>query len=245
MLIIPAIDLKEGQCVRLQQGRMDQATVFSDDPLKMASHWIDAGCQRLHIVDLDGAIKGHPVNTDVIKRICKNHSHIAIQIGGGIRSLEAAAAYLDAGAEFVIVGTQAIKSPPWVVDMCKQFPGQIIVGLDAKEGQVATEGWTKTADCDVIEIGKRFEDSGVSAIIYTDIVRDGMMVGVNTQATGALAKAIDIPVIASGGVANYQDIKDLQAIGDEVIMGAIVGRALYQGAMDYAKAQQIANLRIN
>lgn len=237
MLLIPAIDLKDGQCVRLRQGKMEDNTVFSDDPVAMAGRWVKAGTKRLHIVDLDGAFAGKPKNADVIHDIASAYPDIDIQIGGGIRDDDTIAAYLDAGVRYVIIGTQAVKDPHFVSEVCAEFPTHIIVGLDAKDGKVAVDGWSKLSKHDVIDMAKRFEQDGVEAIIYTDISRDGMMKGVNIEATVKLARAINIPVIASGGITNMDDIKALSAVEDEGIMGAITGRAIYEGTIDLAECQ--------
>ncbi|MDH3342698.1 MAG: 1-(5-phosphoribosyl)-5-[(5-phosphoribosylamino)methylideneamino]imidazole-4-carboxamide isomerase [Gammaproteobacteria bacterium] len=237
MLLIPAIDLKDGQCVRLRQGKMEDSTVFSDDPVAMAGRWVEAGTKRLHIVDLDGAFAGKPKNAGVIKEIASAYPDIDIQIGGGIRDDETIAAYLDAGVRYVIIGTQAVKDPHFVNEVCAEFPTHIIVGLDAKDGKVAVDGWSKLSKHDVIDMAQRFEADGVEAIVYTDISRDGMMQGVNVEATVKLAQAVNIPVIASGGITNMDDIKALSAVEDEGIMGAITGRAIYDGSIDLAECQ--------
>ena len=237
MLLIPAIDLKDGQCVRLRQGKMEDSTVFSDDPVAMAGRWVEAGTKRLHIVDLDGAFAGKPKNADVIHDIASAYPDIDIQIGGGIRDDDTIAAYLDAGVRYVIIGTQAVKDPHFVSEVCAEFPTHIIVGLDAKDGKVAVDGWSKLSKHDVIDMAQRFENDGVSAIVYTDISRDGMMQGVNVEATVKLAQAVNIPVIASGGITNMDDIKALSAVEDEGIMGAITGRAIYDGSIDLAECQ--------
>jgi phosphoribosylformimino-5-aminoimidazole carboxamide ribotide isomerase len=241
MLLIPAIDLKDGKCVRLRQGRMDDDTVFSDDPLAVADRWVKAGARRLHIVDLNGATAGRPVNAEVIHRIAKAHPELPIQVGGGIRDEDTIQSYLDAGVHYAIIGTKAVTAPHFVADVCLEFPGHIMVGLDAKDGKVAIDGWSKLSNHDVIDLAQRFEKDGVEAIIYTDISRDGMMGGVNIDACVALARAITIPVIASGGVTNLDDIRALCKVADEGIMGAVVGRAIYEGTMDFAKAQQLAD----
>lgn len=237
MLLIPAIDLKDGQCVRLRQGKMEDSTVFSDDPVAMAGRWVEAGTKRLHIVDLDGAFAGKPKNASVIHDIASAYPDIDIQIGGGIRDDDTIAAYLDAGVRYVIIGTQAVKDPHFVSEVCAEFPTHIIVGLDAKDGKVAVDGWSKLSKHDVIDMAKRFEQDGVSAIVYTDISRDGMMQGVNVEATVKLAQAVNIPIIASGGITNMDDIKALSAVEDEGIMGAITGRAIYDGSIDLAECQ--------
>ncbi len=241
MLLIPAIDLKDGKCVRLKQGRMEDDTVFSDDPVAMAARWVEAGARRLHLVDLNGAFEGKPMNADVVHEIVEAFPEVPVQIGGGIRSEETAATYLDAGVAYVIIGTRAVKAPHFVSDLCLSFPGRVIVGLDAKDGKVAIDGWSKLSHHDVIDLAKHFEQDGVEAIIYTDIARDGMMSGVNVEATAKLAQAIHIPVIASGGITNLDDIRALAEVADEGIMGAITGRAIYEGTLDFAEAQRLAD----
>ncbi len=236
MLIIPAIDLKEGQCVRLRQGLMDDSTVYGD-PVAMAKRWVDAGCRRLHLVDLDGAFEGKPVNGEVVTAISKAYPDLPIQIGGGIRSTETIEYYLQAGVSYVIIGTKAVKEPDFVTEVCRQFPGHIIVGLDAKDGLVATDGWAEVSSIQASELAKRFEQDGAESIVYTDISRDGMMQGVNVEATVAMAEASSIPVVASGGITNMDDIKALQSVAGSGIMGAITGRAIYEGGLDVAEAQ--------
>lgn len=243
MLIIPAIDLKDGRCVRLQQGRMNTATVFSDDPVAMARHWSAEGARRLHVVDLNGAVAGRPKNEKVIREMIKAVGETTpIEVGGGIRDLDTIEGYLDAGVGFVIIGTAAVKNPGLLHDACYAFPGHIIVGLDAKEGKVAVEGWSKMTGHDVLDLAKKFEDYGVEALVYTDIGRDGMMSGVNIEATLRLAQATKIPIIASGGL---NSIKDVQAVCatlvPEGVIGAIAGRALYEGTLDFKKAQEAAS----
>ena len=237
MLIIPAIDLKDGQCVRLRQGRMDDSTVFSDEPLAMAQRWVDAGCRRLHLVDLNGAFVGEPVNGEVVAAIAEAWPGLPIQIGGGIRSLATIESYLDAGVQYVIIGTRAVEKPSFVTEACREFPDQIIVGLDARDGLVATDGWAKVTSVKATELAGRFEDDGVSAIVYTDISRDGMMQGVNVDATLALARSVRIPMIASGGITDMADIQALARVAREGILGAITGRAIYEGSLDVAEAQ--------
>ena len=239
MLLIPAIDLKGGKCVRLRQGRMDDDTVFSDDPVAIAGRWVAAGAKRLHLVDLDGAFAGKPVNAGVIREIAAAFPDLPIQVGGGIRDEETIEAYLAAGVQFVIIGTKAVNAPHFVGDVCTEFPGHIIVGLDAKDGKVAIDGWSKLSHHDVIDMAQHFERDGVEAIIYTDISRDGMMQGVNVEATRRLAQAISIPVIASGGVTNLDDLHALKAAQSDGIMGAILGRALYEGTIDLAEANAL------
>jgi phosphoribosylformimino-5-aminoimidazole carboxamide ribotide isomerase len=241
MLIIPAIDLKDGHCVRLKQGLMEDATVFSEDPAAMARHWVEKGAQRLHLVDLNGAFAGKPVNEEAIKSIVAElGGDIPIQLGGGIRDLDTIERYLDDGISYIIIGTAAVKNPGFLHDACYAFPGHIMVGLDAKDGKVAVDGWSKLTGHDVIDLGKKFEDYGVEAIVYTDIGRDGMLNGVNIEATVALAQNLRIPVIASGGITNLEDVKRLCAVEDEGIMGAITGRAIYEGTLDFAAAQALA-----
>ncbi len=241
MLVIPAIDIKDGKCVRLRQGRMDDVTVFADDPVEAAARWVEAGARRLHLVDLDGAIAAEPVNAAVVGRIADAFPDLDIQIGGGIRDEEAVARYLDAGVRYVIIGTRAVNTPHFIADLCLQFPGHVIVGLDAKEGKVAIDGWSKLSRHDVIDLAQHFERDGVEAIIYTDISRDGMMQGVNVEATVKLAQAITIPVIASGGITSIDDIRALCEVADEGIVGAITGRAIYEGSLDFAEAQALAD----
>lgn len=241
MLIIPAIDLKDGKCVRLKQGRMEDETIFSDDPVAMATRWVEAGARRLHLVDLNGAFQGKPVNADVVHAIAEKYPDLPIQVGGGIRDEDTIQAYIDAGVQYVILGTKAVNVPHFVSDVCTEFPGHIIVGLDAKDGKVAIDGWSKLSGHDVIDLAKHFQDDGVEAIIYTDIGRDGMMSGVNIEATVKLAQSITIPVIASGGITNIEDIQRLCEVEDEGIMGAITGRAIYEGSLDFAEAQKLAD----
>ena len=241
MLLIPAIDLKDGKCVRLRQGRMEDETVFADDPLDMAQRWVDAGAQRLHLVDLNGAFAGQPVNTQVIRRIADAFPDVPIQVGGGIRDEDTVQLYLDAGVQYVIIGTKAVSAPHFINDLCLEFPGHIIVGLDAKDGKVAIDGWSKLSHHDVIDMARHFERDGVEAIIYTDISRDGMMHGVNVEATVKLASEITTPVIASGGISTLDDIKALRVVKEEGIMGAIIGRALYEGSIDLAEAQKLVD----
>ncbi|MBT7950317.1 MAG: 1-(5-phosphoribosyl)-5-[(5-phosphoribosylamino)methylideneamino]imidazole-4-carboxamide isomerase [Gammaproteobacteria bacterium] len=241
MLLIPAIDIKEGKCVRLRQGDMNDATIYGDDPVAMADRWIEAGARRLHLVDLDGATSGKPENADVIHKIAETHPSIPIQVGGGIRDEDTIQAYLDAGVNFVIIGTRAVTTPHFVSDVCLEFPGHIIVGLDAKDGKLATEGWSKLSHHDAFDMAHRFEDDGVASIIFTDIGRDGMMNNVNVDSTVELCSHITIPVIASGGITNLDDIKALCAVADEGIEGAISGRAIYEGSLDFKEAQALAD----
>ncbi|MEN8800678.1 MAG: 1-(5-phosphoribosyl)-5-[(5-phosphoribosylamino)methylideneamino]imidazole-4-carboxamide isomerase [Thiogranum sp.] len=241
MLLIPAIDLKDGKCVRLRQGRMEEETVFADDPLDMAQRWVDAGARRLHLVDLNGAFAGQPVNTQVIRRIADAFPDVPIQLGGGIRDEDTVQLYLDAGVQYVIIGTKAVSAPHFINDLCLEFPGHIIVGLDARDGKVAIDGWSKLSNHDVIDMAQHFERDGVEAIVYTDISRDGMMRGVNVEATVKMASEISTPVIASGGISTMDDIKALRAVEEEGIMGAIIGRALYEGSIDLAEAQKLVD----
>lgn len=241
MLIIPAIDLKDGHCVRLRQGLMDDATVFSEDPAAMARHWLDQGAKRLHLVDLNGAFAGKPVNEDAIKSIVAEVGNdIPIQLGGGIRDLDTIERYLDDGISYVIIGTAAVKNPGFLHEACDAFPGHIIVGLDAKDGKVAVDGWSKLTGHDVLDLAQRFEGYGVEAVVYTDIGRDGMLSGVNIEATVALAQGLKIPVIASGGITNLDDVHRLCAVESEGIIGAITGRAIYEGSLDFSAAQALA-----
>jgi 1-(5-phosphoribosyl)-5-[(5-phosphoribosylamino)methylideneamino] imidazole-4-carboxamide isomerase (EC 5.3.1.16) len=237
MIIIPAIDLKDGQCVRLRQGLMDDSTVFGDDPVAFAKQWVDKGARRLHLVDLNGAFAGKPVNGDVVTAIAKAFPKLPIQIGGGIRDGDTIQHYLDAGVNYVIIGTKAVKEPEFVGKVCRDFPGHIIVGLDAKDGYVATDGWAEVSSVKATDLAKQFACDGVSSIVYTDIARDGMMQGVNIEATLAMAKASPIPVIASGGITNMDDIRGLAAVASQGILGAITGRAIYEGSLDIKEAQ--------
>ncbi len=243
MLIIPAIDLKDGRCVRLKQGDMSTATVFSDDPVAMARHWAKQGAKRLHIVDLNGAIAGRPKNEKVIRDIVAAvGDQVPIQLGGGIRDLDAIESYLDAGVTYVVIGTAAVKNPGFLSDACYAFPGHVIAGLDAKDGKVAVEGWSKLTGHDVIDLAKKYEEYGIEALIYTDIGRDGMMSGVNIDATFKLAQQLKTPVIASGGLASVQDVELVcQKLVPEGIIGVIAGRALYEGKIDLKTAQAAAN----
>jgi phosphoribosylformimino-5-aminoimidazole carboxamide ribotide isomerase len=241
MLIIPAIDLKDGQCVRLRQGLMEDSTVFSDDPVATARRWVDAGCRRLHLVDLNGAFAGEPVNGEAVTAIAAAFPQLPIQIGGGIRSLETIEHYVRAGVGYVIIGTKAVKEPDFVGEACRAFPGRVIVGLDAKDGLVATDGWAEVSTLRATDLARRFEADGVAAIVYTDIARDGMMQGVNVEATLAMARASRIPVIASGGITNLDDIRALAAVAHEGIAGAITGRAIYEGSLDVAEAQRLCD----
>jgi phosphoribosylformimino-5-aminoimidazole carboxamide ribotide isomerase len=242
MLIIPAIDLKDGHCVRLKQGLMEESTVFSEDPAEMARHWLTQGAKRLHLVDLNGAFAGKPVNNSAIKSIVDAVGvDVPVQLGGGIRDLDTISRYLDSGIRYVIIGTAAVKTPGFLHDACNAFPGQIIVGLDAKDGKVAVDGWSKLTHHDVVDLAQKFQDYGVEGVIYTDIGRDGMLSGVNIEATVKLAQALTIPVIASGGITNLDDVRKLCAVEHEGIMGAITGRAIYEGTLDFTAAQALAD----
>ncbi|MEY3380705.1 MAG: 1-(5-phosphoribosyl)-5-[(5-phosphoribosylamino)methylideneamino]imidazole-4-carboxamide isomerase [Pseudomonadota bacterium] len=238
MLLIPAIDLKDGQCVRLKQGDMDQSTIFGEDPAVMARAWVDKGARRLHLVDLNGAFAGQPKNEQAIRAILKEvGSEVDVQLGGGIRDLDTIERYLDAGLRYVIIGTAAVKNPGFLQDACTAFGGHIIVGLDAKDGKVATDGWSKLTRHEVVDLGKKFEGYGVESIIYTDIGRDGMLAGINIEATVKLAQALTIPVIASGGLKGITDIEALCEVEDEGVEGVICGRAIYTGDLDFEAAQ--------
>ena len=242
MLLIPAIDLKDGHCVRLKQGDMDQSTVFSDDPAAMARNWVDKGARRVHLVDLNGAFAGKPKNEQAIRAILKEiGSEVDVQLGGGIRDLDTIERYLDAGLRYVIIGTAAVKNPGFLQDACTAFGGHIIVGLDAKDGKVATDGWSKLTGHEVVDLAKKFEDYGVESVIYTDIGRDGMLSGINIDATVKLAQSLSIPVIASGGLSNLDDIHKLCAVEDEGVEGVICGRSIYSGDLDFEAAQKLAD----
>jgi len=243
VLIIPAIDLKDGRCVRLRQGRMETATVFSDDPVAMAKHWAAQGAKRLHIVDLNGAVAGRPKNEKVIRDVIAAVGEaMALQVGGGIRDLDTIESYLDAGVTYIVVGTAAVKNPGFLSDACYAFPGHVIAGLDAKDGKVAVEGWSKLTGHDVVDLAKKFEDYGIEALVYTDIGRDGMMAGVNIEATLRLAKATKTPIIASGGLTSLADVEAIcRELVPEGVIGAIAGRALYEGKLDLKAAQAAAD----
>ena len=237
MLISPAIDIKNGHCVRLRQGDMEEATIFSEDPVAVARHWLGQGAKRLHIVDLDGARDGRPRNEDLVREIADAlGDDLPIQLGGGIRDMDTIERYLDHGVRYVVVGTAAVKNPGFLQDACSAFQGHIMVGLDARDGKVAVEGWSKLTRHDVIDLAHKFEDYGVEAIIYTDIGRDGMLTGVNLEATRQLAAQLRTPVIASGGINNLQDISDVRALEPDGVAGVITGRAIYQGTLDFKAA---------
>jgi phosphoribosylformimino-5-aminoimidazole carboxamide ribotide isomerase len=242
MLLIPAIDLKDGHCVRLRQGVMDKATVFSEDPGAMAQHWIKEGARRLHLVDLNGAFAGKPRNEEAIKAIIQALGDaVPVQLGGGIRDLDTIERYLDDGITYVIVGTAAVKTPGFLHDACYAFPGHVMVALDARDGKVAVDGWSKMTRHDVVDLAKKFQDYGVEAIIHTDIGRDGMLTGINVDATVGLARVLSVPVIASGGITNLDDVKALCAVEQEGVVGAITGRAIYDGLLNFAEAQKLAD----
>jgi len=242
MLLIPAIDLKDGHCVRLEQGDMKAATTFGEDPAAMARRWLAAGARRLHLVDLNGAFAGKPVNEPAVKAIIRAvGDEIPVQLGGGLRDLDTIERDLDDGLSYVIIGTAAVKNPGFLKDACSAFGGHIIVGLDAKDGKVATDGWSKLTGHEVIDLAKKFEDYGVEGVIYTDIGRDGMLTGINIEATLKLAQALTIPVIASGGLAGLADIEKLCAVQADGVEGVICGRSIYNGSLDFAVAQARAD----
>ncbi len=242
MLLIPAIDLKDGRCVRLKQGDMKDSTTFGEDPAAMARRWVEAGARRLHLVDLNGAFAGKPVNETAIKAILAEvGDEIPVQLGGGIRDLDTIERYLDDGLSYIIIGTAAVKNPGFLHDACSAFGGHIIVGLDAKEGKVATDGWSKLTGHEVVDLARKFQDYGVEGVIYTDIGRDGMLTGINIDATVKLARALTIPVIASGGLSDLADVERLCAVESEGIEGVICGRAIYNGDLDFSAAQARAD----
>ncbi|MBC7624622.1 MAG: 1-(5-phosphoribosyl)-5-[(5-phosphoribosylamino)methylideneamino]imidazole-4-carboxamide isomerase [Aeromicrobium sp.] len=241
MLIIPAIDIKDGHCVRLEQGDMQRATIFSEHAGETARRWKDLGCKRLHVVDLNGAFAGKPKNEAAIKQIISvMGDDVPVQVGGGIRDLDTIERYLDDGVTYIVIGTAAVKNPGFLHEACDAFPGHIIVALDAKEGKVATDGWSKLSGHDVVDLAKRFQDYGVEAVLYTDIGRDGMMTGINIEATVKLAQSLTVPVIASGGLNDLADVKRLKAVEAEGIMGVIAGRAIYEGKLDFKAAMDAA-----
>ncbi len=245
MIVIPAIDLKDGQCVRLKQGRMEDSTVFSDDPVSVAGVWVAKGARRLHIVDLNGAFAGTPVNAEIVTAITQKYPDVPVQIGGGIRTLEHIKFYIDAGVSYVIIGTQAVKNPAFVEQACQLYPGKIIVGIDAMDGMVATEGWAEISEVTATDLAEKFSGMGVSAIVYTDIARDGMMKGVNIEATKELAEDSPIPIIASGGISKLADVAALREASETEygagIMGVITGRAIYEGSLDLELAQRLCD----
>lgn len=239
MLLIPAIDIKDGKCVRLRRGEMTDATVFSDDPVAVARRWVDAGAERLHIVDLDGAAAGEPVNAELVHRIAENHPDLTIQMGGGIRDEETVETYLGAGVQYVILGTRAVNEPHFVSDLCVEFPRHIIVSLDAKDGKPAVDGWSKLSKHDILDLAQQFEGDGVEAILYTDVSRDGMLSGINIEATRRLAESIRIPVIAAGGLHDLDDLRSVCGLADSGVVGVVTGRALYEGTLDFAQGLEL------
>lgn len=242
MDIIPAIDFKDGKVVNLKQGRLEETTTYSEDPVGMADHWVAQGASRLHLVDLDGAFEGRPVNNEAISAIARNHPDLTIQLGGGIRSAEIIEAYLNAGVNHVIIGTRAVDEPEFVGEMCRRFPGHIVVGLDGLHGMVAKNGWKEVTDIPVLSLALLFESEGIEAIVYTDIGKDGMMGGINLRATKALADSVSVPVIASGGVTDIRDIEALLEIEPKLqggITGVITGRAIYEGTLDLREAIEL------
>ena len=239
MLLIPAIDIKEGKCVRLRQGDMNNTTVYHDDPVSIAQRWVKAGAQRLHIVDLDGAVKGEPVNADLVHRIAEQYPELPIQIGGGIRDEYTVETYLAAGVQYIILGTKAVNEPHFVSDLCVEFPSHIIVGLDAKEGKLAVDGWSKLSKHNLIDLAQQFENDGVEGILYTDITRDGMLAGIDIEAIKELAESVRIPVIAAGGLSDLQDLKAVCEIADSGVEGVITGRAIYEGTLDFAEGLKL------
>lgn len=241
MLIIPAIDLKDGHCVRLKQGRMEDDTVFSEDPVAIAAQWVAQGARRLHLVDLNGAFAGTPVNGDIVRAIAERYPALPIQIGGGIRSLATIEAYVRSGVSYVILGTAAVKEPGFVREACRAFPGRVIIGIDAKDGWVATDGWAEVSSMQAVDLALQFKNDGISAIVYTDIARDGMMQGVNIEATARLARDSGLPIIASGGVTNLDDVRGLLKVRGDGVIGTITGRAIYEGTLDLAEAQALAD----
>ncbi|MBR1376093.1 MAG: 1-(5-phosphoribosyl)-5-[Cardiobacteriaceae bacterium] len=244
MLPIPAIDLKDGQCVRLRQGKMNDATIFADNPLTAAEKWFKQGARRLHIVDLDGAFAGSPKNAQQIQAIAKEFPELTLQLGGGIRDEKTALHYWDLGISYCIFGSKAAQNPEYVSELATKYPQKIIIGIDAKNGQVATQGWAELAEIRAVELATKFSAKNIAAIVYTDISRDGMMQGVNLEQTAELAAKTDIPVIASGGVSSLQDIENLAKISPQ-IYGAIIGRALYDGAFSLEDAYKTSNLAQN
>jgi len=238
MLLIPAIDIKQGKCVRLRQGIMEDSTEFGDSPVGMADKWVALGAKRIHIVDLDGAFAGKPANAEVVHEIAERHPEVPIQIGGGIRDEKIIEAYLKVGVHYVIIGTRAANEPNFISEIATEYSKHIIVGLDAKDGKVAIDGWAKLSKHNVIDLAQHFEEDGVNAIIYTDIARDGMMQGVNIEATKKLAESVKIPIIASGGVTNMQDLVELQKIEESGVQGVITGRAIYEGSLEFAEGQR-------
>jgi len=239
MIVIPAVDLKDGRCVRLSQGRMDQETIYSENPVEMAKYWESKGAERLHVVDLNGAVMGRPFHRSLIEEIARS-LHIPIEVGGGIRDLETIETYLSSGVRWVIFGTVALSNRSLIEEACRRFPGRVIVAIDAKRGRVAIQGWNEVVPLEAIDLVKQFEGMDLSAIIFTDIERDGMGTGLNSEMTKALARSISIPVIASGGVSRIEDIERLMELENDGVIGVIVGRALYTGSLDLEKAIRIS-----
>ena len=235
MIVIPAVDIKDGRCVRLKQGRMSEETVYSDDPVQMAGTWYSKGAERIHLVDLDGAVEGKRVNGEVIRDIARSVP-VPVELGGGIRNLSSIEFYLEAGVEWVILGTVVCKNPEMVEEACRRFPGHVMLAIDARAGRVAVEGWTEDTERSAIEVARPFDGRGIAAVIYTDIQRDGMSVGPNLQATGEMAKALKTPVIASGGISGLEDIRKVMTLSGQGVMGVITGRALYEGTLDLGEA---------
>jgi phosphoribosylformimino-5-aminoimidazole carboxamide ribotide isomerase len=235
MIVIPAVDIKDGRCVRLKQGRMSEETVYSDDPVQMAGTWYSKGAERIHLVDLDGAVEGKRVNGEVIRNIARSVP-VPVELGGGIRNLASIEFYLEAGVEWVILGTVACKNPEMVEEACRRFPGHVMLAIDARAGRVAVEGWTEDTERSAIEVARPFDGRGIAAVIYTDIQRDGMSVGPNLRATGEMAKALKTPVIASGGISGLEDIRKVMTLSGQGVMGVITGRALYEGTLDLGEA---------
>ena len=242
MIIIPAIDIQDGHCVRLRQGDMASATVFSEDPVAVARHWLSQGAKRLHVVDLNGARAGKPKNESLVRDIVQAVGDaLPVQFGGGIRDMDTIERYLDHGVRYIVIGTAAVKNPGFLNDALTAFQGHIMVALDAKDGKIAVEGWSKLTGHDVVDLGRKFEDQGVEAIIYTDIGRDGMLSGVNIEATRKLARELrTTPIIASGGVNNLEDIRNVCGLEQEGVVGVITGRAIYQGTLDFKAALELA-----
>ena len=240
MLLIPAIDIKDGKCVRLRQGNMDDVTVFADDPIDAAQRWVEIGARRLHIIDLDGAASGEPVNAELVHRICQMYPELPVQIGGGVRDEDSVQAYLEAGVQYVILGTKAVNEPHFVSDLCVEFPRHIIVGLDARDGKLAVDGWSKLSKHNLIDLAQQFESDGVEAILYTDISRDGMLSGVNVAATKKLAESIRVPVIAAGGLTDLEDLQALCEVAESGVQGVVTGRAIYEGTLDFAQGLKLA-----
>ncbi len=239
MIIIPAIDIKNGRCVRLRQGEMSKETVYSESPLDMAGHWVECGAERLHLVDLDGAVEGRPVNRELVEDIVGSFS-VPVQLGGGIRDMKTVESYLSAGVRWVILGTVAYKNPAFAALACERFPGQVILGIDARDNRVAVEGWMEETSMTASEMARQFESAGLAAIVYTDIRRDGMSTGPNVEATRALARSVSAGIIASGGISGLRDVLNLLPLAEDGVIGMITGRALYEGSLDLKKAIKVS-----